>query len=303
MPNPSPHSTAPPSSLPGSLVSCEWLQTALDNETPYGIRVVDVRWYIDHRSGRDAYDAGHLPGAVFMDLDTQLSAPPGPPGGRHPLPPPEVFAAAMTAAGIFNSGTEDPTPVVAYDDMSGAIAARLWWMLSSMGHPVAVLDGGIHHWQGPLSTEPPQVHDPAGRSFGAPPWPTHRLANADEVAAAIVGPTPPPLIDARSPERYRGEDNPIDPRFGHIPGAQSAPWQANTTDGLMAPPDALQKRFAALGITAQNHTDAIAYCGSGVTACHNLLALDQLGLSPRLYVGSWSEWGADPSRPLSTDTP
>lgn len=265
------------------LVDPKWLRATTDD-----IVIADVRWYIDGRSGRDAYDRGHIPGAVFIDLDTDLSAPPGP-SGRHPLPSPTAFAEVMRAAGV-RAGV----PVIAYDDAGGGIAARLWWMLDSLGHPAAVLDGGLQHWDGELTTE---VTTPTRGTFEEQPWPEERFVSADDVSnrpAATV------LIDARSNERYRGEPNDIDPRFGHIPGAKSLPWTDNLVDGRLRPPSELRERFTASGVDVD--TDAVVYCGSGVTACNDLLALRVAGHErARLYVGSWSEWGADSERPVVRD--
>jgi thiosulfate/3-mercaptopyruvate sulfurtransferase len=239
--------------------------------------IADVRFYLDGRSTREAYDAGHIPGAVYVDLSCDLV---GPGRGRHPLPPPEKFAEAMAALGIG-----DGAVVVAYDDASGSIAARLWWMLDAQGQEAYVLDGG---WPGPWSTDPvvPEPVDP----MPVKPWP--RVVDADGAAAAPV------VLDARAAERYRGEVEPVDPRAGHVPGALSAPWPENVgPDGRFLPPDALAERYKAL------HADAgpVVYCGSGVTACHDLLALRVAGLKDGvLYDGSWSDWSSDPAREVRT---
>lgn len=271
---------APP--LPTPLVDAAWLQDHLD-----AVVVADVRWYIDGRSGRAAFESGHIPTAVFVDLDRDLSAPPGP-GGRHPLPEPDDFAAAMRAAGI-----DDDTPVVAYDDASGGIAARLWWMLDSVGHPVAVLDGGIQAWPGELTTDDPPV---ASGTFTARDWPAARFVDAGEVAELQAG---TPLIDARSASRYLGEPNDIDPRFGHIPGAANMPWTDNIGEAGFRPAGDLAESFDRVGASASS--DPVFYCGSGVTACNDLLAWRASGRrGGRLYVGSWSEWGADHRRPIET---
>jgi len=260
------------------------------------LRVVDVRWYLDpQKLGRDAYLAGHIPGAVFLDVATDLSAPGGGrglPAGRHPWPSEEQVSRVMGAAGISSE-----TRVVAYDDQSGAVAARLWYLLRASGHDaVAVLDGGITKWQAegrPLETGPVT---PAAARFTARPRQGWVVAR-DE----MTGLDPSTLvIDARAGERYRGEAEPIDPRAGHIPGAVNVPFTGNLTADeipVFRPPDELRARFAAVGA---ERSLPIVYCGSGVTACHDLLALHAAGLRGRLYAGSWSEWSADPSLPIAT---
>jgi thiosulfate/3-mercaptopyruvate sulfurtransferase len=263
----------------GPLVSAAWLADHLAT-----VRVVDVRWYLDGRSGHAAYLAGHLPGAVWLDVDTDLSAPATKADGRHPLPTPERFATALGRAGIAAG-----TPVVAYDDVGGSRAARLWWMLHALGEPVAVLDGGLAAWPGELSTERP-AYPPVDRA--PQPWPAGRFVTADHVAAsgAVV-------FDARTAERYAQGDPAIDPRPGHIPGALSAPWEENLApDGRFRPAAELHARFA-----VADGRGAVAYCGSGVTACHDLLAMELAGIQDTaLYAGSWSQWGADEARPAAT---
>jgi thiosulfate/3-mercaptopyruvate sulfurtransferase len=248
--------------------------------------VCDVRWYLDGRSGRAAYEAGHIPDAIFVDLDADLAGPPGD-GGRHPLPSPQAFATAMAARGI---GDDDA--VVAYDDDRGAIAARLVWMLRVTGHEAAVLDGGLQSWPGSLvtetSTRPPAHFEPR-------PWPAERLAEIDEVAR-----TQDVLIDGRSAERFAGAADDVDPRPGHVPGAHSLPTREHAgPDGRLSDAAALRARFAAVGV--EEGTAVVSYCGSGVTACHNLLVLEHAGLGPgRLFPGSWSQWSRDPTRPVAT---
>ena len=276
----------PHDAFPAPIVSGAWLEANLDR-----VLVADVRWYLDGRSGRAAYETGHVPGAVFVDLDEDLSGPPSKSGGRHPLPDPEAFADAVGAAGIG-----DGTPVVAYDDASGMVAGRLWWMLHSLGEPVAVLDGGLAAWPGALSTEYPEVL-PA--RFTPRPWPQDSYASIAEVDAARRDPGTV-VLDARSSDRYRGEPNAIDPRFGHIPGAVSAPCAANLApDGTLRSPDELRESYAAAGV--DRDAEVVAYCGSGVSANLDLLALETAGLGGgRLFVGSWSAWGADHGRPVAT---
>jgi thiosulfate/3-mercaptopyruvate sulfurtransferase len=263
------------------VVDLPWLQAHRDQ-----VVVADVRWYLDGRSGRAVYDDGHLPGAVFVDLDRWLAGKPGPSAGRHPLPDPEVFAEGMAGLGI---GDDDR--VVAYDDDGGVIAARLVWLLRATGHEAALLDGGITGYDGPLEREP--AVRPRAR-FTPRPWPAERLATIDEAAdAASV------VLDARAPERFRGEVEPVDPRAGHIPGARNLPARDNVDErGRLLPPEQLRRRFAAVGVG--DGTPVISYCGSGVTACANLLALEHAGLGPgRLYPGSWSQYSAT-DRPAAT---
>ena len=269
---------------PGPLVDCEWLSGHTDS-----VVIADVRWYLDGRSGREAYDRGHIEGARFVDLDVDLSGPPTIEGGRHPLPSPEQFAAAMGRLGIG-----DDTAVVAYDDVGGVVASRLWWMLDCVGRAAAVLDGGLSAWEGGPETEEPSWR---AAEFTARPWPAGRLATIDEVDAARTDPGTV-VIDARSVERYRGEPNAIDPRFGHIPGAVSMQVSDNLRDGRLRPAAELRARYEEAGA---GNRDVIAYCGSGVSACHDLLAIRRAGLGDgRLFVGSWSAWGSDPDRPLAT---
>ena len=275
-------------------VDIEWLSAHRDD-----VVVADVRWYLDGRSGRAAYDAGHLPGAVFVDLGEVLSAPAGDGAeGRHPLPTPERFAAGLGGVGIGGSDT-----VIGYDDAGGVIAARLVWMLRVTGHEAALLDGGLAAWTGPLESGPGAPRDPA--VFGPVPWPAERLASIDDVAlvsGAGVGPAAGGeiLIDARDRARFAGGPDPVDPRSGHIPGAISVPAREHLgADDRIGPAAELRERFAAAGIGPD--TAVISYCGSGVTACHNLLALERAGLGPgRLYPGSWSQWSRDRSRPIET---
>jgi thiosulfate/3-mercaptopyruvate sulfurtransferase len=264
----------------GPLVSAGWLA-----EHRSEVALVDVRWYLDGRSGQQAFELGHLPGAVWLDLDAFLADPPSPERGRHPLPSPERFAAGLSAAGIG-----DDTRVVAYDDNGGMSAARLVWMLRTLGHPAALLDGGLAAWTQPLETGP-AISEPA--TFTPQPWPAGRFAGIDEVTSVPV------LLDARAPERYRGEQEPIDPRPGHIPGAANAPWQANLDgSGHFLPAAKLRAQFQT---AVDKPDDVVVYCGSGVTACHTLLALEAGGVAgARLYPGSWSQWSSDPERPAAT---
>lgn len=278
-----------------ALVQTDWLAERLGGPD---LRVLDVRWYLDPaRKGRDAYRAGHVPGAVFLDVDADLSAPGGGrglPAGRHPWPGEEQVGRVMGAAGIGPGVT-----VVAYDDQSGAVAARLWYVLRAHGHDaVAILDGGIAKWLAegrPIETAEPVV---TPRVFEARLRPGFVLSKHEMIAAHRDGGRL--LLDARAGERYRGETEPIDPRAGHIPGARNAPFTGNLSKDavpVFLAPAALRDRYTALGAGRE---EAIVYCGSGVTACHDLLALDLAGLRGRLYAGSWSEWCSDPSLPVAT---
>jgi thiosulfate/3-mercaptopyruvate sulfurtransferase len=250
----------------------------------------DVRWSLDGSQGRTQHLVATIPGAVFVDLDRDLAAPPSPDGGRHPLPAPETFAAALGRLGL---GDDDR--VVAFDQGPGTIAARLVWMLRAIGRPAAVLDGGLAAWPGPLA--PGGVRRPA-ITRTAVPWPRERLADADLVARLLAADAAV-LLDAREPARYRGEHEPVDPRPGHVPGAVNLPTSALVHDGRLAARDELRRRVAGAGVTGAE--EVVASCGSGVTACFDVLALEQLGIDRvRLFPGSWSAWSADPRRPAAT---
>jgi len=253
--------------------------------------VLDVRWYLGGPPGLDSYRRGHVPTAVFTDLDRVLAGPPGP-GGRHPLPEPAAFQAAMRAAGVRRGRA-----VVVYDDGDSTIAARGWWTLRYYGHEnVRVLDGGYRAWVSAGLEVSQAEPGPAPGDFTARPGHMPALDAAGAQAAAQAG----RLLDARSAERYRGETEPVDPVAGHIPGAVSAPTAGNVNaDGTFAGAAELAARFAALGVTGDG-TAVGAYCGSGVTAAHEILALALAGVPAALYVGSWSNWVADPSRPVAT---
>ena len=260
--------------------------------------VVDSRWYLDGRSGVEAYAHGHLPGAVFVDLDTVLAAPPSAAAGRHPLPDPEDFARGLETAGVG-----DDVTVVVYDDAGGVIAARLVWMLRTLGQSAAVLDGGLAAWQAAHPELPLETGEPVGAAGVSPasrtvrPWPAAALTTIDETQAAAADGTAL-VLDARTADRYRGESEPVDARPGHIPGAHSFSCRDNVAaDGTLLAPATLRERLTALGA---DRLPVISYCGSGVTACHTLLVLEQAGLPVgRLYPGSWSQYAADRERPAA----
>ncbi len=277
------------------VVSAGWLAAHLEDPA---VVVADVRWYLGGaRTGRDAYAEGHVPGACFVDLDAELAAPKGAGPGRHPLPTDAQLRRLLSRLG---AGAD--TLVVAYDDAGGAIAARLWWLLEASGHRGGrVLDGGLPAWLaagGALSTEVP-------RDRAAPELPLalDRRDVVDAGAVARLVASGALLLDARARERYRGDVEPVDPRAGHVPGAVSAPVASNLEGGRFLAPEALRDRYEALGV-APGRT-VIASCGSGVTACHTLLALARAGLSGGLlYEGSFSDWSGDPSRAVNVgDTP
>ncbi|NNE12967.1 MAG: sulfurtransferase [Ilumatobacter sp.] len=270
-----------------TLISVAELADRIDDEQ---LVVCDVRFHLDdHERGRRDYESGHVRGARFVDLPTELAAASGDGGGRHPLPSVEAFADVLGRLGI-----EPRSSVVAYDDAGGATASRLWWMLRSIGHgQVAVLDGGIQAWVAAgheLSTDTPS---PVPTVYPPPPgWTGVVDADAVEQSLSFGG----TVIDARAPERFRGEHEPIDARAGHIPGAINR-FHGDTIgdDGLHRPMPELVELFAGVG------TNPVVYCGSGVTACHDLLVLSTIGLpGGRLYPGSWSEWSADSDRPVAT---
>ena len=279
--------------MAGPLIDAESLSRELAGE-PAPV-LLDVRWRLGGPPGIDSYHQGHLPGAVFVDLNTELAGPPGA-GGRHPLPQPAAFEAVMRRAGL-----RPRRDAVAYDDGDSTVAARAWWTLRYFGHDqVRVLDGGIRAWTAaglPVTTENPAVvpADATEPVFTAPPGP---LPERDGPAAAALARTGE-LLDARAGARYRGDSEPVDPVAGHIPGAISAPTSENVgSDGRLRSPAELRDRFAALGV--QPGQAVGAYCGSGVTAAHEVLALELAGLPAVLYVASWSGWVTDPGRPVAT---
>ncbi|GAB4347511.1 MAG: sulfurtransferase [Gammaproteobacteria bacterium] len=253
--------------------------------------VLDCRFDLaDKSAGERRYREGHIPGARFADLERDLSDPVTPASGRHPLPQADALAKRFGAWGI-----DDRVQVVVYDDAGGGMAVRCWWSLRWLGHrAVALLDGGLQAWsqQGyPLSREIPA---PAPRNFVA------RACEKPVSTEEILNDPTLLLLDARTAVRYRGEEEPIDPVAGHIPGAVSAPFDANLdAEGRFRSPEALRARFLAL-LNGRDPRTVVHYCGSGVTACHNLLAMEHAGLSgSRLYPGFWSEWIRDPGRSIA----
>jgi thiosulfate/3-mercaptopyruvate sulfurtransferase len=262
-------------------------------EVPSNLTLLDVRWRLGGPPGRELYDAGHVPGAAFVDLDTDLAAAPGA-GGRHPLPATADFERAMQRAGV-----RDGRPVIVYDDADSTAASRAWWLLRYFGHhSVRVLDGGFRAWTvggyPVLTTSQERPIIVAGR-FTARPG---HLGLLDADAAAALA-RDGVLLDARAGERFRGEAEPVDPVAGHIPGAVSAPTAENVNpDGTFRPAADLAARFAALG--AASDRPVAAYCGSGVTAAHEVLALALAGVPSALYLGSWSNWITNPDRPVAT---
>ena len=271
--------------------------------------LVDSRWYLDGRSAREAYAHGHLPGAVFVDLDTALASPPTLTSGRHPLPAPAAFAHAMTGLGIGDDST-----VVVYDDAGGVIAARLVWMLRTLGLEAAVLDRGIAAWEGPLEHGDASAVDaardsagaagavgseaPAAASFTERPWPDAALASIDDTQQAAADGSAL-VLDARTADRFAGDAEPVDARAGHIPGAVNLSVRDHVDGaGRLLPVAELRARLDQAGAADR---PVISYCGSGVTACHTLLVLEHVGFERgRLFPGSWSQYAADASRPIAT---
>jgi thiosulfate/3-mercaptopyruvate sulfurtransferase len=272
------------------IVSVEWLHQNLGNAD---VVVVDCRFALTEPNlGRQQYEAGHIPGAYYLDLNHDLSSPVQTHGGRHPLPDIASFSAKLSELGVTDS-----TVVVAYDDARFAFAARLWWLLRYLGHDrVAVLDGGFKAWQSAgydVSTDiPPQK----SRHFTPNPQSSWVVdINTVKARKELPGVA---LVDSREPERYRGEREPIDPIAGHIPGAVNYPWQDVTTgQGYLQSAEYLRDRWSPL----QSSQEVLVYCGSGVTACVNLLSLSAIGIEGKLYAGSWSDWCSYPDNPFSTN--
>lgn len=278
--------------LPGPIVSAAWL---VEHAAHPDLRIVDLRWSLTGPPGRELYAAGHIPGAVFLDLDHDISAPPGSGPGRHPIPAPGQLARVLSERGIG-----DRHAVVACDDVGGGIASRLWWLFEHFGHggSAAVLDGGIAAW-----TDAGGALTDAQAGHPAATWTAHPPRTDDVVDAAMVDARRLDpgtlLIDVRAGERYRGESEPVDPRAGHIPGSVSVPSAGNLgPDGRLLPPGALGARYRALGATGGRAV--IVSCGSGIYATQTILALRLIGIDARLYEGSWSDWSSDTDRPAAT---
>lgn len=255
--------------------------------------ILDVRWQLGRTDGRDRYRRGHLPGAVYVDLDTELADPPSAASGRHPLPAPTRLQESARRWGV-----DDTSPVVVYDDIGNRASARAWWLLRWGGHAdVRILDGGLSAW------ESAGLRVSTGDSAPRPGAVTLRAGGLPSVTIDEVAEVAPPtvLVDARADERYRGEVEPVDPRAGHIPGAVNVPTAGNLdADGRFLSPSDLRARFAGSGVTGAG--PVIVYCGSGVNAAHELVALEVAGIGGGvLYPGSWSQWSADPDRPAAGD--
>nr|WP_255366399.1 sulfurtransferase [Cellulomonas sp. KH9] len=262
-----------------------------DDEPPV---LLDVRWALGRDDGHERYLAAHVPGAVYVDLDTELAAPASPAAGRHPLPDVADLERAARRWGV-----REGAAVVVYDETGGAAAARAWWLLRWAGvRDVRLLDGGLPAWVAAgYGVEPGEVTPEPGDVVLLPgALPTVDADGAAALAADGV------LLDARAAERYAGRVEPVDPRAGHVPGAVSAPTAANLDpDGRFLPADALRARFAGLGVTPGAGVPVGVYCGSGVTAAHEVAALASIGVVSVLYPGSWSQWSNDPARPVATD--
>lgn len=256
--------------------------------------LLDVRWVLGDPHGRRHHAAAHVPGAVYVDLHTELAGEPSAAAGRHPLPDATRLQAAARRWGVRRGSR-----VVAYDDTGGLAAARAWWLLRWAGHAdVRLLDGGLRAWrEAGLPLEAGDVVPAPGDvvlTAGALP-----TIDAAAVASLAADPRAGTVLDARAAERYRGETEPIDPRAGHVPGAVSAPTAANLgPDGTFLPADVLRARFAGLGV--RPGARVAVYCGSGVTAAHEIAALALAGVDAELYAGSWSQWSSDPARPVAT---
>lgn len=271
-----------------NFVSVDELMSLLDEHA--SVRLIDVRWRLDRPDGRSDYIEGHIPGAVYVPLDTELSTHGEPSDGRHPLPSTARLQGAARRWGVRQGDT-----VVVYDDAKGVPAARAWWLLRQGGVDVKVLDGGIRAWiaaGGDVATDDvePTPGDVVLAEIGAD------AVSIDEAAAF---PASGVLLDARAPERYRGETEPLDPVAGHIPGARNLPSAVHVDDdGRIRDRDSVLAAFAAVGVT--DGTAVAAYCGSGVTAAHTALVAAEVGIEVKVYPGSWSQWSNTAGRPVAT---
>jgi thiosulfate/3-mercaptopyruvate sulfurtransferase len=275
---------------PDVLIQPPELATELSSGQPPVL--ADVRWNLGGPPGRPEYELGHLPGAQWVDLETELSSPPGV-GGRHPLPPAATFEQAMRRLGLNREA-----PIVVYDAANSLAAARLWWLLTDAGHTrVRVLDGGFAAWRAAgLPVESGSGAPVAAGDFVARPGRRAQLSGP-EIAAGLAAHSGFRLVDVRAPERYSGETEPIDPVAGHIPGAVNLPSPGNhAADGRFLPAAVIADRYREAGVACE----AVLYCGSGVTAAQSLLALESAGLTAAIYPGSWSDWITDPDRPIAT---
>jgi thiosulfate/3-mercaptopyruvate sulfurtransferase len=277
-----------------ALVDASWLA----RQPPGAVRIVDLRWALSGPPALEKYRAGHIPGAVYVEMERDLSRHGGP--GRHPFPASEDFARTLGRIGVLPG-----THVVVYDDGNGSVAARLWFMLRAHGHERAsVLDGGYAAW---VKAGLPVTKDEPAVASVTPPalrLDTSRIVDREGVAQILAGRSEPGarralVMDARAPERYRGETEPVDKRAGHIPGAVNAPFSGNLKEGRFRPPEELRALYDRLG--AGRAAQVVASCGSGVTACHTLLALELAGFpAGKLYVGSWSDWSSQPGAAIAT---
>lgn len=273
-----------------TLVNPDWLQMHLATTD---CRIIDCRWFLGNPGeGRKQYEAGHIPGAIHLDVDTHLSGKSGP--GRHPIPNKRDFQKVMSEAGVHRD-----THVIIYDAGTGAPAARLWWLLNYFGHEkTSLLDGGWKLWVeqgGAVEQSVPQYPSAEFVARAKPRWVLDKMGvDALRVDADVM------IVDARAPERYRGEVEPIDAKAGHIPGAINLPYTSviDPVTGRFLSPEKLKQKLTETGV--QKDQTVICYCGSGITACTNILAMELAGINAKLYEGSWSDWSQDADLPIAT---